>query len=79
MPQPEKRLAPRLENNSNIGIGLDGRESDLINISETGAYFECNGSVLSGDVKLSLIPALDKGSQEPTPLSARVIHRVPLV
>ena len=78
MPQPEKRLAPRLENNSNIGIGLDGRESDLINISETGAYFVFNCSVLSCDVKLSLIPALDKGSQEPTPLSARVIHRVPL-
>lgn len=73
----EKRLAPRIETKSAVGLSLKDREGNLVNISETGVCFECNGAILSGDIQLSLAVFPDK-SRGNIPMSARVVHHVPL-
>jgi len=73
----EKRLAPRIATDSFVKLFPDNLHGKALNISETGICFEYEGSVLSGDISLSLeLPSFK--STQLTEIPARVVRHTAL-
>ena len=73
----EKRFSPRVTTNSSIKVVPGNIQCNLLNISETGVCFECEGDELSGDISLStdILPSKSKKSTE---ISAKVVRKTTL-
>lgn len=70
--QIEKRFSPRLATNFSLRVFPDSKGGNVLNISETGICFDCEGPALSGDILLS-INLLPSKPEQPIEIPARVI------
>ncbi len=73
----EKRFSPRVMTNSSVKLFPGNIEGNLLNISETGVCFECEGRELSGDISLST-DILPSKSKKPTEISAKIVRKTTL-
>lgn len=69
----ERRWSPRITTKNLINLLPTSIEGEMLNISETGLCFECDGPALSGDISLSVNLSPVK-LERLTDISAKVIH-----
>ena len=70
--QIEKRFSPRIATNFPLRVFPDSKGGNVLNISETGICFDCEGPALSGDILLSM-NLLPSKPEQPIEIPARVI------
>lgn len=72
--QVDKRFSPRIATNFPIRLFPGDIEGNVLNISETGICFDCEGPALPGNILLSLSMDLSSSkSKQPTEIPARVV------
>jgi hypothetical protein len=71
--QTEKRLSTRVATNSFIKLIPNDIEGNVLNISETGISFECEGAKLSGSISL-LMTLCPSQTEQPTEITVRIIR-----
>jgi hypothetical protein len=73
----EKRYSPRVTTNSSIKLFPGNIECNLLNISETGVCFECEGDGLPGSISLST-DILSPNSKKPSEITAKIVRKTTL-